>query len=272
MSIRKRITKQSTIYYEASLWFKGNLIKSKTFARKVDAEEWKLRERKKLLDSSVGRLRGRSVSFKEFYEKEFRERKSLRPGTRLDYDAMYRKYIANSVGERRLEEISDDHWAALLNDLKKNLSAARINRIRTFLSSVYSLALKLKYVSTNPILLIESFEEPLAKTEYWSEDEARRFLSWASENSKLFPLYHLVYETGLRRGEALGLKRESIDIDAGAIVIRSVCSYHSKGIVESTKGGKSRPIGISPHLKARTGYVNFVPAALREIQGIYFPR
>jgi len=249
VSICKRYTKDGTFHHEASVWHKGNFIKSKTFHRRVDAAEWRLRERQKLLDSTVGRLQGRGMTFDEFFQTIYHQRKELRLGTKRDYEAMYKNYIAEAFGKRRLDEISDQEFSQLLHQLKKRLSGSRANRIRTFLSSVYSLAVKLKYLIVNPIYFVEPFEEPLKTTEYWSIEEAREFLNWTRKNSPRFVLYHFAYETGLRRGEIQAIKRDSIDLTANVITVRSTYSYHSKGITDSTKGGKLRHVGISSNLK-----------------------
>ncbi|MCL7459954.1 site-specific integrase [Micromonospora sp. MSM11] len=50
----------------------------------------------------------------------------------------------------------------------------------------------------------------------WSSDEARKFLESAkAEDDPLYAAYALVLVTGLRKGEALGLTWENVDLDAG---------------------------------------------------------
>nr|WP_275587268.1 site-specific integrase [Micromonospora terminaliae] len=54
----------------------------------------------------------------------------------------------------------------------------------------------------------------------WSSDEARKFLESArADEGPLYAAYALVLVTGLRKGEALGLTWEDVDLDAGELTI-----------------------------------------------------
>ncbi|SCG65531.1 Phage integrase, N-terminal SAM-like domain [Micromonospora echinaurantiaca] len=54
----------------------------------------------------------------------------------------------------------------------------------------------------------------------WSSDEARKFLESARhDEDPLYAAYALVLVTGLRKGEALGLTWEDVDLDAGELTI-----------------------------------------------------
>jgi integrase len=53
----------------------------------------------------------------------------------------------------------------------------------------------------------------------WSADEARLFLKTARQD-RLYALYAVALSLGLRRGEALGLRWEDVDLDEGVIRVR----------------------------------------------------
>lgn len=79
----------------------------------------------------------------------------------------------------------------------------------------------------------------------WDEAEMDKFLR-ATCSDRLSPLWILLAKTGLRRGEALGLKwEEDIDLDAGSIYVQR--SRHQVGyqVIEGPlKGGGGRHIDI----------------------------
>ena len=64
----------------------------------------------------------------------------------------------------------------------------------------------------------------------------------ASEGHPLFPCLHLIAYTGIRRGEALGLRHQDLNLEAGIIsVVQTVSRSHEKGIIiQPTKNGSSR--------------------------------
>jgi integrase len=54
---------------------------------------------------------------------------------------------------------------------------------------------------------------------WWSVEEARTFLNYTADD-RLSAFWTLLLTTGLRRGEALGLKWDDIDADAGRLAVR----------------------------------------------------
>jgi integrase len=53
----------------------------------------------------------------------------------------------------------------------------------------------------------------------WTAEELRRFLDSHRED-RLFALWRLMAQTGIRRGEALGLRWSSVDLDLGRVSIK----------------------------------------------------
>jgi integrase len=57
-----------------------------------------------------------------------------------------------------------------------------------------------------------------SKVMVWTPDHVGRFLDHAAEH-RLYALYHLIAFRGLRRGEACGVRREALDLDAGMLEV-----------------------------------------------------
>lgn len=251
MAIRQYHLKSGEPRYQAVLWSHHRVIKTKTFRRKLDAHEWQKREELKIIDKTVGRSKGQSMSLEDFFQTIYWPRKTIRVATSVDYEGIYRNYIRDSFGNRKIAEIDDEEWSLAFHRLvRAGLSHARVNRIRTMISSVYAMAVKLKYVQQNPIRNIDYFEENLDNFDYWNDEEVSSFLKWAKQNENpRFSIYHLAYETGMRRGEVQALSRDCIDFNSNTIKIRQSYCGHTKRIELQTKGGRSRVVGMSEGLR-----------------------
>lgn len=74
----------------------------------------------------------------------------------------------------------------------------------------------------------------------WTEDEYRAWLGSAFEDD-LWPMWRLLGQTGLRRGELLGLDWPDIDLDAGTVTVRRQFTVESgKGTLKDVKTSHGR--------------------------------
>lgn len=62
---------------------------------------------------------------------------------------------------------------------------------------------------------------------------------------RLYPLFFLLFRSGLRLGEALALDLDDINLKSGYIVVRKT---FKKGVISKTKTGKSRQVDMSDDL------------------------
>jgi integrase len=85
----------------------------------------------------------------------------------------------------------------------------------------------------------------------WTAPELARFLRWADAQDPDLALgWRLLAATGMRRGEALALRRRDVDLDAGRLAVRrSVGVVKAKGAGERlvkgpTKTGRTRVVDL----------------------------
>jgi integrase len=118
------------------------------------------------------------------------------------------------------------------------LSAATIRRVHATLLSALNSAVRRKYIPANPARNVEipSGRRPRAvvwtpdrilswqggtkrpAVAVWTAEQAGRFLDRAAKD-RLYPLFHLVAYRALRRGEAVGLRWEDVDLGTGSVRI-----------------------------------------------------
>lgn len=143
----------------------------------------------------------------------------LAPRTYANYKLQIRRHIVPAVGRVKLSKLSPAHvqtlYAAKLRDGLKPSSVRYIHAVlhRALEQAVrWSLIPRNAAAAADPPKIRENEITPL------DPEQARKFLQAASAAGDRFEtLYALSLTTGLRMGEALGLKRADIDFDAGTL-------------------------------------------------------
>src|SRR5207245_2063569 len=105
---------------------------------------------------------------------------------------------------------------------KGGLSPATVRRVHATLHRAFRDAVRWNRLVRNPADLanppkLGAMTERECST--WTAAELRGFLS-AVEGDRLYGLWHLLATTGMRRGEALGLRWSDVDLDAGRAAVR----------------------------------------------------
>ncbi len=250
-NIKKYYLKSGEVRYCATLCHQNRRIDYRSFSRKVDAESWLRREKLRLEDEKVGRLKGHSITFHDFFRDVYWPNKQLRESTAIDYEAVFRKHLNPEFGDKVLTELETESFSRFFNKLvERGSTKSRVNKIHAIASAILSMAVRFNYLSSNPVRDIPHFERPNKKFDYWSFEEVGKFLSTLKENhNPRFALYLLAYETGMRRGEIQALSRQAIDFETNTInVYRTYCGK-TKKITDNTKGGGARSIGMSFELR-----------------------
>jgi len=83
----------------------------------------------------------------------------------------------------------------------------------------------------------------------WDNEQVKVFLN-VSKDSPYYPIYLTAINTGMRRGEVLGLRWQDIDFDNNIVYVRqSLQEVKNVGLTfKEPKSGKSRSITITPSL------------------------
>jgi site-specific recombinase XerD len=251
MAVCKYLTKSGESRYKATVWNNNRAVHSRSFRRKADADSWLAREQIKMEDIRAGRAKGEGMTLSSFFNEVYFPNHGVRESTATDYLRIFKNHLEPVFGNRKFLTIDEGEWASLLRNLiKTGKSAARTNRIRSVASRIYNFAIKWKYAQHNPLLLVPYQEEALSDFIYWSEDHTEKFLTWAHENApERFPLYHFLYETGVRISEAIGLQWDCVSFDHGTIEIRRGFCRIMNRVESSTKGKKKRILGINQSLR-----------------------
>lgn len=128
------------------------------------------------------------------------------PRTLGDYRGNLARYIRPTLEERRLQELRPfeiQHLYAAM--MERGLSPRTIRATHAALHSALEQAMKWQLVPSNPAKLVDLPKQPKKERRVFSAEEASQFLKEA-RNDRLHALWVVLLTTGLRPGEALGLR------------------------------------------------------------------
>ena len=167
---------------------------------------------------------------------------ALKPKTMALYRDFTTNYLVPNLGEIRLLELRAHHLdrmypAIALGRRGRPLSPSTIRRVHAVLRSALNTAVKRRLIPYSPADHIELAPENPKRPKPWTAEQCQIFLRHASDtNDRLVNLYHLLLVTGMRRGEAIGLHWEDVDLDGQALfVVQQITEVHGRGVVGTPK-------------------------------------
>ena len=182
------------------------------------------------------------VTVREFFQKEWLPaiRATIRPTTYRSYVQHVDCHIVPHIGNLKLEKLSGATINALYAKLaqsgkakgKGGLSPLSIRHVHAVLHRALKDALRWERLSRNPI---EAADPPRVngsghEMKTWSAEQLAAFLA-ATKDDRLHALWHLLALTGLRRGEALALTWDDVDLEQASISIRRALIPNGREVV-----------------------------------------
>ena len=160
------------------------------------------------------------------------------------YQGIIDRHIVPAIGHVVLSKLAPSEIQAMEAALTdKGMAPKGVELIHTVISGCYKYALRMEVVWRNPAKAVTPPKVTRREVEPPDIARVKRLLALAEqEEHPLFPALHLIAYTGLRRGEALGLRHQDINLEAGTIsVVQSIGRSLEKGIiVEPTKTNAGR--------------------------------
>jgi integrase len=155
---------------------------------------------------------------------------SLRPTTYASYAMLTREHILPRLAALQLQKLTPGAINALYADLMEHgrvhgggpLSASSVRRVHAVLHKACHDAVRWGRLTVNPVDGADppkQSAEPRDRLPVWNAEQLAAFLASVADD-RLFALWRLLAMTGMRRGEALGLSWDDLDMEAGAVSIR----------------------------------------------------
>lgn len=145
--------------------------------------------------------------------------------TKALYATVARKHIAGSkLGAHTLDKIKPSSVESWLVELRgKGLAQSSIRTAYVVLRAILDTAVRDGDLGTNPVAVIKRPKVVREEATYLSKEQFDALLK-AAEGSRYAPLFELLVNTALRRGEALALQWRDIDFEARTIFVRGTLS------------------------------------------------
>jgi len=145
------------------------------------------------------------------------KRASARPGTVRGYESKLRLHILPAVGTIALAKLTPQRLQSFFNEkLASGLAPQTVHHLRAILRAALADAVKWGLVGRNAADLVDPPRIPHEEFRPLTPAEAQALLD-AVTGDRLEALYSVALALGLRQGEALGLRWQDVDLEAGTL-------------------------------------------------------
>ena len=181
-----------------------------------------------LSDIDSGRYRhDERQTVAQYLDRWYEQKKqSLRPTTRSRYSRDI-TVTKSRIGHMRLRDLRPSHLTTMYHELyaealeaNKAATPSPVQKIQVTLRSALADAKREQLIKYNPATdAVVPKARTVFKVSPWSGEDLGSFLDYVGSH-KFGSLFELIALTGMRRGEALGLRWCDVDVEAGHLVVR----------------------------------------------------
>jgi integrase len=254
-TIDKRTTADGTTTYRVRVRKLGYPTRTKTFARKTDAQAWA-----RHLEAKIDK--GQSIPDQDAARKTLADaidkylKDTLPHKARNKNDRNVRRILQwwrDELGAYTLPSLTPAVITEARDKLRrtrykrkgkggtsldKERSPGTVNRYLVTLSAVLrTVADEWMWLETTPMAKVKKLGEPRGRVRFLSDDERKQLLEACGESTSttLYPIVVLALSTGMRQGEILGLTWDRVNLSRGTIIL------------EETKNGERRTVPLVGH-------------------------
>ncbi|MEI7768995.1 MAG: site-specific integrase [Chloroflexales bacterium] len=180
------------------------------------------------------------------------------PRTQVSYRATINNHIVPYIGRHKLQKLLPEHVQGMANALrqkeptegKRKLGPRSVEYACLVLSRALNQAKRWGYVAKNVVNDVELPKVRRPKIQPATEQQARALLA-AVKGHRLEGIYWVALFLGLRRGEVLGLKIESLDLATKTLTVDGSLQWEEQGyLFPSERGTPIEPSNLIRHFKA----------------------
>ena len=210
-----------------------------------------------------------TLTVNDMFQKYIATKTELKPSTLTNYKYMFRNYVQDSFGLKKLADVRYSDVKSFYNSLikEKNFKPNSMEIINTILHPVFTLAVRDGYIRTNPtdgvmreIKQSHNWEKP--KRHALTVEQQTAFISYVA-NSETYnhwlPLFTTFLGTGCRVGELIGLRWEDCDFD------NDVISINHNLIYRQTENGNCEMSITTPKTSAGCRTIPMLPEVKKAI-------
>lgn len=217
-------------------WTDANSKRHVLYAETLD----ELREKERTITKDqLDRIKteARYVTVNDMYELWRQLKRGLKDNTFQNYQYMYSMYVQPAFGKKRISTLVKSDVKRFYNTLadERNLAISTIDTIHTVLHQVLDMAVDDAYIRINPsnnVLkeLKQSHGLTTEKRRALTQAQQDLFLDYLQRTPQYqhwYPVFAIMLGTGMRVGEAVGLRWCDIDLVEETISINHTLIYYN---------------------------------------------
>lgn len=233
------------------------------FATALEADDALQEARKKLKNQLTFTTTGTPTI--GTYVEQWLDGLQLESSTMYGYRKVARNHVTPYLGSLKLDNLTatrlQRHYKELRESGRKDaghvgdpLSANSVNKVHILIGAMLDAAIEDGLIGVNVARKSKTVKAPTgkqiraAKPEIvtWTPAELNGFMQWDRDTYKddLYPLWHVIAHTGIRRSEALALRWSDLDVNNLRISVRRAADTITRNQIKSTKANGARPIDI----------------------------
>jgi integrase len=209
-------------YYYATAYDHGRRVYIKAGPSKKVAEQIERDLKTKIVKGEyLGIYDEKRVLFRDFIPRYLAYSQANKRPESASRDERSLKALAESFGDRYLSEITCEMIEAHKERRLQSVKPATVNKELAALKHLYTLAMKWKYVSRNPVKEVKLLKEPPGRLRYLLPGEYFRLLhACALHSPTLKAIVVCARNTGMRQGEILGLTWADVNLRERTVTLR----------------------------------------------------
>lgn len=226
-------------------WTDANRKRRYVYAKTLDELRYKEEQIEKDKKDGI-KAEARYTTLNDMYELWKDLKRGLKNNTFENYKYMYETFVRNQIGSKTVSSLKKTDIKRFYNYLadERHLKPATIDNIHTVLHQILDMAVDDDYLRNNPSnnVLKELKQSHCFQTEKrraLTRPEQELFLSYLKNTpsaSLWYPIFAVLVGTGLRVGEATGLRWCDIDLDEGIINVNHTLVYYDHRTDGSKRG------------------------------------
>lgn len=187
----------------------------------------------------INSAEAKKMTLNAFFEEYIVNKVGLNQSTRTNYKYMYKKYVSESLGLKKISTIKYTDILRFYNSLIMELGFKpnSMEIIHTILHPIFTTAVRDGYIRTNPT---DNVMREIKKSHSWEKgkrhaltvQQQTAFLTFLTENEHYrktwLPLFKVFLGTGGRVGEIIGLRWEDCDFENNLININHNLIYRQQ--------------------------------------------
>ena len=189
------------------------------------------------------------LTFQQVYTKWLKIKADLKPSSLNNIHTVMRNHISPFFGEMIISKITIDDCQNAVEKWYFH-PYKKYYRFYLLLNSILEFAVERNYIHTNPaqkVHLPRADRQPVktsSKKQFYTREELQTVLKAMKANAptEMFTFFWLIANSGLRRGEMLGLQWQDIDFETHTLRVQRTQSFGvgNKSILNSPKTKNSK--------------------------------